>query len=121
MGGGAGGKALTGLICGFEALDGTMGLVVVNVGDMVTSSGDAKGGLPDGLLAGLPFFIGDPCLGGKDGACSSSSLGETDLTVLMLALELRESLDDVRLILLNVLLTWTTLSKVNFEGLAGAG
>ena len=103
MGGGAGGKALTGLICGFEALDGTIGLV----GDMVTSSGDAKGGLADGLLAGLPFLLGDPCLGGKDGGCStcSSSLGETDLTVLMLALELRESLDDVRLILLKVLLT----------------
>ena len=51
MGGGAGGKALTGLICGFEALEGTIVLVVT-----VTSSGDAKGGMLTGLfLFAKPF------------------------------------------------------------------
>lgn len=106
---GTGGKALKGLIWGFEALEGTAGLPLT-VGE--ESSGEASGG-----FCWTPFFVGD-CRGGKEGG-ASSSLGETDLTVLTLALELSESLEDVKLILLKVDLTCTTLSNVNFEGLGG--
>ena len=87
-----------------------------------------NGGLFDGL------FDGD-CLGGNEGGKTvyswlegtgfdtgervNSLFGDTDFTVLTLALELRESLEEVKLILLRALLTCTTLSKVNFEGLGG--
>ena len=86
--------SLTGL--GFEALDGNIGL-----GEEV-SSGEAIGGL-EGLLTG------DDCLGGNDGGSSSVSvtslLGDTDLTVVTLALEDSESELEVRLSLLNAFLT----------------
>ena len=85
-----------------------------------------NGGLFDGL------FDGD-CLGGREGGKVlfegtgfdtgergvNSLLGDTDFTVLTLAFELKESLEEVKLILLRALLTCTTLSKVNFEGLGG--
>ena len=85
-------------------------------GDFISAlSGDAIGGLFD---AGL--FEGD-CLGGREGGREglNSLFGDTDLTVFTLALELKESLEEVSDILLRALLTCTTLSKVNLEGRAG--
>ena len=122
---GTDGKALTGLIWGFEALEGTVGLppftdddTIIGggtgaIGEVTSLSGDASGGL-EGL------FDGD-CLGGNEGGVVYSLFGDTDFTVFTLALELKESLEDVKLILLRALLTCTTLSKVNFEGLGGCG
>lgn len=79
-------------------------------------SGVAIGGF-DGLLDG-------DCLGGNEGGVLKDSnldslFGDTDFTVFTLAFELNESLEEVSDILLRALLTCTTLSKVNFEGLAG--
>lgn len=86
--------SLTGL--GFEARDGSDGL-----GGEGRSSGEAIGGL-DGLLTG-------ECRGGKDGGTSSVSvtslLGDTDLTVVTLALEDKESELEVRLSLLRAVFT----------------
>ena len=115
---GTGGKALIslfGLKLGLEALDGTTGLDATDGGDTM-SSGEAKGGL-EGLLEG-------DCLGGREGG-ASDLVGETDLTVLTLALELKESLEEVKLILLSVLTGGggglEIASNVNLVGLGGAG
>ena len=113
--GGMGGKArisLLGLKIGFEALDGTKGLE----GGDVMSSGEAKGGL-EGLLDG-------DCLGGSEGGASSVLVGDTDLTVFTLALELKESLEDVKLIFDSVFETGGGGgggSKLNFVGRGGGG
>lgn len=113
---GTGGKALRGLKVGLEAREGSSGF---DGGEAKDSSGEAKGGLGlEGLL------LGD-CLGGREGGASSRSVrvlvtGDTDLTVLTLAFELKLSLEEVRLILLRALLTCTTLSKDNLFGRLGA-
>ena len=92
--------SLTGL--GFEARDGSDGL-----GGEGRSSGEAIGGL-DGLLTG-------ECRGGKEGGTSSVSvtslLGDTDLTVVTLALEDKESELEVRLSLLKAV--FTGLKKIS--------
>jgi len=132
---GTDGKALSGLIWGFEALEGTVGLapfgIVAGTGDILalfgTESGDFISALSGDAIGGLfpaGLFEGD-CLGGSEGGREGLNLGlnslfgDTDLTVFTLALELKESLEEVSDILLRALLTCTTLSKVNLEGRAG--